>query len=185
MSLCSLHHPVPSPRPASPAPCRYSDLSKCFCSNCDITIAVIPFSTRSTYVELCLLKALLRPPSLAPNRRLSLPCSNSPLAAYHHLRGPLLWKGVCACVCPTCFPFIARYTIVATTSTTVVPLQDNVPFRDVVGRGVYEYFRFDNPSSGSALSVSLTVLSGDADLTISLSVCVARHMCVCGCGCCV
>ena len=30
--------------------CHYSDLSLCFCSGCFITIAVIPFSTRSTYV---------------------------------------------------------------------------------------------------------------------------------------
>ncbi len=60
-----------------------------------------------------------------------------------------------------------RYTITVSVSTATVVLQDNVPFRDVVTQSTYEYFRFDNPSSGSALSVSLTVLSGDSDLTIS------------------
>jgi hypothetical protein len=77
----------------------------------------------------------------------------------------LLHPSPCCCACVT-----DRYTIVVSTSTTVVPLQDNVPFRDVVAQGVYEFFRFDNPSSGSALSVTLTVFSGDGDLGVSLSV---------------
>lgn len=91
--------------------------------------------------------------------------SRDPLTPHFPFRPMLLFGARVVHVCVT-----RRFTIVASTSTTVVPLQDNVPFRDVVAQGVYEYFRFDNPSSGSALSITLTVLSGDGDLGVSLTV---------------
>ena len=80
------------------------------------------------------------------------------------------------CSCSDCtvliavIPFSANasYSILVTTASSVTALQDNVPVRGSVSSGTYQQFRFTSPSAGSSLTVSLTVISGDADLTISL-----------------
>jgi hypothetical protein len=81
------------------------------------------------------------------------------------------------CTCADCDIMIAvtpfggdaTYTIVVSTSTSIVTLMDARPIREIVSSTQYEQFRFESTMSNAILTVSLTALSGDPDLTIALT----------------
>jgi hypothetical protein len=85
------------------------------------------------------------------------------------------YPSLAQCYCTSCYVYIgivtfsarSSYSVVASTAESTTTLQDNVPVRANVAQGRYNYYRFNNPSDGAALAVSVTVFSGDADLTVS------------------
>jgi len=64
---------------------------------------------------------------------------------------------------------LSEYTLLVTTVTAQVLLQDGVPVRGHASRGKYAFYEFINSIPGADLTLSVTPFSGDPDLFMSLS----------------